>query len=212
MLEMSHVDPTPDAHTFHLVHPRGVPFNALIGSAASWLNVPLVPFPEWLSRLTEEYKKSQSRSDADLERMQLSNPALRLFSFYDTARTGPEWEPLGAARLDASRAVRVSKVLAEGAEPLGEENVRKWLAAWRSSGFLPPQRRKTVTVARMEKPNQASTSALEAEKPVLVTSLPAGIFGKLTLVKGAVAVYVASTFGYLIVLVGSLRRLLYGYF
>jgi len=209
MLEMSHVDPTPDAHTFHLVHPRGVPFNALIGSAASWLNVPLVPFPEWLSRLTGEYKKTQSHSDANLERMQASNPALRLFSFYDTARTGPEWEPLGAARLDASRAVRVSKVLAEGAKPLGEENVWKWLAAWRSSGFLPPQRRKTETVARIEKPNQVST--LEAATPVLVTSLPADIFDELTLLKGAVAVYVASKFGFLIVLFGTLR-LLYGYF
>ena len=212
MLEMSQVDPTPDAHTFHLVHPRGVPFDALIGSAASWLNVPLVPFPEWLSRLTEEYKKSQSHPDANLERMQASNPALRLFSFYDTARIGPEWEPLGAARLDVSRAVRVSKVLAEIAKPLGEENVRKWLAAWCSSGFLPHQRRKTETVTRIEKPNQVST--LEAATPVLVTttSLPAGIFGKLTLVKGAVAVYVTSTFGFLIAFAGSLRRLLYGYF
>ena len=206
MLEMSHVDPTPDAHTFHVVHPRGVPFNTLIGSAASWLNVPLVPFPEWLSMLTEEHK-SQSHSDASLERMQANNPALRLFSFYDSARTGPEWEPLGAARLDVSRAVRVSKVLAEGAKPLGEENVRKWLAAWRSSGFLPPQLRKTV--ARIEKSDQVST--LEAATPVLVTSLPADIFDELTLLKGAVAVYVASKFGFLMVLFGFLR-LFYGYF
>jgi len=206
MLEMSHIDPAPDAHTFHVVHPRGVPFDTLIGSAASWLNVPLIPYPEWLSRLTEEYK-SQSRSDANLERMQVTNPALRLFSFYDAAHTGPEWEPLGAARLDVSRAVCVSKVLAEGVEPLGEENVRKWLAAWRSSGFLPPQRRKTL--ARIEKSNQVST--LEAATPVPTTSWPADIFDELTLLKGATAVYVASKFGFLMVILGSLR-LLYGYF
>lgn len=138
MLEMSHIYPTPDAHTFHVVHPRGVPFNSLIGSAASWLDVPLVPFPEWLSKLSEVHK-SLSYSDANLERTQADNPALRLFSLYESARTGPEWEPLGVARLDTARAVQVSKVLAEGAEPLGEENVRKWVSAWRSSGFLPPE-------------------------------------------------------------------------
>jgi hypothetical protein len=182
MIEISHIDPTPDAHTFHVVHPRGVPFNALIGPAARSLNVPLVPFHEWLSRLAEERHKSQwSRPDANLERMQASNPALRLFSFYDTARTGPEWEPLRAARLDASRAMRVSKVLAEGAKPLGEENVRKWLAAWRSSGFLPAQRGKTV--ARIEKSDQVS--APEAATPVPVTSLPTAMFNEMTLLKGA---------------------------
>ena len=206
MIEISHIDPTPDAHTFHVVHPRGVPFNALIGSAARSLNVPLVPFPEWLSRLTEEQHKSQwSRLDANLERMQASNPALRLFSFYDTARTGPEWEPLRAARLDASRAMCVSKVLAEGAKPLGEENVRRWLAAWRSSGFLPAQRKKTV--AHIEKSDEVS--APEAETPVLVTSLRTAMFDVLTVLKGVTDV--ASKFGFLIVLFGFLR-LLYVYF
>jgi len=142
MLEIAHIDPTPDAHTFHVVHPRGVSFNALVGLAASWLNVPLVPFPEWLSKLSQEHK-----TRSDLKRSQVDNPALRIFSFYETAPTGPEWEPIGSARLDTSRAVRVSKVLAEGAKPLGEENVRKWLGAWTSSGFLPPRRKKTA--ARM---------------------------------------------------------------
>ena len=142
MLEIAHIDPTPDAHTFHVVHPRGVSFNALVGSAASWLNVPLVPFPEWLSKLSEEHK-----ARSGLKRSQADNPALRIFSHYETAPTGPGWEPIGSARLDTSRAVCVSKVLAEGAKPLGEDNVLKWLGAWSSSGFLPPKRKKAV--ARM---------------------------------------------------------------
>ena len=205
MIEISHIDPTPDAHTFHVVHPRGVPFNALMGSAARSLNVPLIPFPEWLSRLAEEHKSQWSRLDANLERMQASNPALRLFSFYDTARMGPEWEPLRAARLDASRAMSVSKVLAEGAKPLGEENVRKWLAAWRSSGFLPAQLRKTV--AHIEKSDEVS--ALEAETPVPATFLRAAMFDVLTVLKGVTDV--ASKFGFLIILFVSLQ-LLYSYF
>ena len=139
MLEITHIDPTPNAHTFHVVHPRGVSFNVLIGLVASWLEVPLCPFPEWLSKLSEENK---AQYDLPVKRSQADNPALRLFGFYIYAPIGPEWEPLGIARLDTSRAVRVSKVLAEGTKPLGEENVRKWLGAWSSSGFLPPKRKK----------------------------------------------------------------------
>jgi hypothetical protein len=35
-------------------------------------------------------------------------------------------------------------VLSEGAMPLREENVRKWLGAWRASGFLPPEQKKAI--------------------------------------------------------------------
>ena len=141
MIDILHIDPTPDAHTFHVVHPRGVPFSALINSAASWLNVRVVPFPEWRLKFSEQYK-AQSYSDASLRRAQSDNPALRLFDFYASARTGSEWEPFGLARLDTSRAARASKVLAERAKPLGEENVREWMGAWSSSGFLPPNGRR----------------------------------------------------------------------
>ena len=137
MLEISHVDTTPDAHTFHVVHPRGISFNTLISLVASWLEVPLCPFPEWFAKLSEEHEAQPGS-----KRPRADNPALRLFAYFDSAPIGPEWEPIGTARLDTSRAVRVSKVLAEGAKPIGEENVRKWLGAWTSSGFLPPKRKK----------------------------------------------------------------------
>src|SRR6266852_5906907 len=123
LLEMSRIDPAPDAHTLHIVHPRGVPFNTLIASAASSLNVPLVPYSEWFSKLSEEHK-TQSYSETNLEKAQVTNPALRLLGFFQSARIGPEWEPIGVARLETKRAVCVSKVLAEGAKPLDEENVR----------------------------------------------------------------------------------------
>src|SRR6266478_1556877 len=145
---MSRIDTSPDAHTLHIVHPRGVPFNTLIASAASSLNVPLVPYSEWLSKLSEEHK-TQTHSEANLEKAQSANPALRLFGFYQSARIGPEWEPLSVARLETKRAVRVSNVLAERVKPLGEENVRKWVGAWRASGFLPPEQKEAA--ASLEK-------------------------------------------------------------
>ena len=139
MLEISRVDLQPGAHTLHVAHPRGVPFNSLIAPVASSLGVPLVPYHDWLTKLATAHKAAQSYSASELERAQAANPALCLFSFYQSARTGPQWEPLGVARLDTARAIRVSSVLAEGAKPLGEENVWKWLSAWRASQFLPPQ-------------------------------------------------------------------------
>ena len=205
---MSRISPTPDAHTLHIVHPRGVPFNALIASAASSLNVPLVPYTEWLSKLSEEHK-SQSLSATNLEKAQSTNPALRLFGFFQSARIGPEWEPLSVARLDTTRAVRVSTVLAEGARPLGEENVQKWLGAWRASSFLPPERKKAV--AHVEKSDiQVSVSAPKATNSGL-TSLRTDGLGVIALLKGVGIILLAYKFGFLVAFLASLR-MLYSYF
>jgi hypothetical protein len=209
MLEMSRIDPVPGAHTLHIVHPRGVPFNALIASAASSFNVPLVPYTEWLSKLSEEHK-SQSYSATNLEKAQSTNPALRLFSFFQSARIGPEWEPLSVARLDTTRAVRVSSVLAEGAKPLGEENVRKWLGAWRASGFLPPARKEAV--AHLEKSEvQVSVSAPKAARSGLIASLRANGLIVSTLFKGVGILLIGYKFGFLVAFFASLR-MLYSYF
>ena len=200
---MSRIESAPDAHTFHIVHPRGVPFNTLIASAASPLNVPLVPYPEWLSRLTEAHK-SQSFSATELERAPEANPALRLFSFFQSARVGPDWEPLGVARLDTARAVRVSNILAKDAKPLGEENVRKWMSAWRASGFLPPQAKEAT--ARTEK----AASAQDAAATAPTTSASTNQLSASTVIKGAGMILMASRFGFLLALLSSLY-LLYSY-
>jgi hypothetical protein len=194
------IDSAPDAHTFHIVHPRGVPFNTLIASAASSLNVPLVPYPEWLSRLTEAHN-SQSFSASELERAQEANPALALFSFFQSARVGPDWEPLGVARLDTARAVRVSNILAKDAKPLGEENVRKWMSAWRASGFLPPHAEEAA--ARTEK----AASKPDATAVALTTLASTGQLSASMVIK---EVGVASRFGILVALLSSLY-LLYSY-
>ena len=204
MLEISRISPAPDAHTLHIVHPRGVPFNALIDSAASSLNVPLVPYTEWLSKLSEEHK-SQSLSATDLEKAQSANPALRLFGFFQSARIGPEWEPLSVARLDTARAVRVSSVLAQGAKPLGEVNVRKWLGAWRESGFLPAEQKEAV--AYLEKSDtQVSVSAPKATSSGL-DSLRADGLSVSALLKGVGIILIAYKFGFLVAFFASLRML-----
>ena len=203
LLEMSRIDATPDAHTLHIVHPRGVPFNTLIASAASSLNVPLVPYSEWFSKLSEEHK-TQSYSETNLEKAQATNPALRLFGFFQSARIGPEWEPLSVARLETKRAVRVSNVLAERVKPLDEENVRKWLSSWRASGFLPSEREES------DEKTGTQVSAPEAtEVAGPTTSFPASEM--VALLKGAGILLLAYKFGFLVAFVASLR-MLYSYF
>ena len=211
LLEMSRIDPAPDAHTLHIVHPRGVPFNTLIASAASSLNVPLVPYSEWFSKLSEEHK-TQSYSETNLEKAQATNPALRLFGFYQSVRIGPEWEPLGVARLETKRAIRISNVLAEGVKPLDQDNVRKWLGSWRASGFLPPEQKEAV--AGLEKSDEKEktgiqVSASEATEAGKATSLPA--FKMVALLKGTGILLLAYKFGFLVAFVASLR-MLYSYF
>ena len=209
LLEMSRIEPAPDAHSLHIVHPRGVPFNTLIASAASSLNVPLIPYSEWLSKLSEEHK-TQSYSETNLEKAQATNPALRLFGFYQSARIGPEWEPLGVARLETKRAVRVSNVLAEGVKPLDEENVRKWLGSWRASGFLPPEQKKAVSgIQKTDGKTSIQDSAPEATQTGPATSLPA--FKMVALLKGAGILLLAYKFGFLVAFFASLR-MLYSYF
>jgi thioester reductase-like protein len=210
LLEMSGIDPESDAHTLHIVHPRGVPFNTLIASAASSLNVPLVPYSEWFSKLSEEHK-TQSYSETNLEKAQATNPALRLFGFFQSARIGPEWEPLSVARLETKRAVRVSNVLAESVKPLDEENVRKWLGSWRASGFLPSEQKEAVTGLKKsdEKTGIQVSSAPEATEAGPATSLPA--FKMVALLKGAGILLLAYKFGFLVAFFASLR-MLYSYF
>ena len=109
---------------------------------------------------------------------------------------------LGVARLDTARAIRVSRVLAEGAKPLGEENVWKWMSAWRASRFLPPQGMEAIP--RSEK-SAVRLSAQEAATTVLAASSP--MFIANTLVKGTAVVLLASRFGFFMVIFGVVQLL-----
>ncbi|KAH9000656.1 acetyl-CoA synthetase-like protein [Lactarius hatsudake] len=177
MLEMSRVDTQPGAHTLHVAHPRGVPFNTLIAPLASSLNVPL-----------RRTRPLRPYSAAELERAQAENPALRLFSFFQSARTGPEWEPIGTARLDTACAIRVSNVLAEALRPLGEENVWK---------VIPRSEKSAVRLSVQE----AATAVLAASPAISGSTVIKEA------AKGAAVVLMASRFGFLTVVFGVLHLL-----
>ncbi|KAI0318669.1 acetyl-CoA synthetase-like protein [Amylostereum chailletii] len=129
LIEISKAASGPSApRTLHIAHPRPIALPSLLLPISRSLSVPLVPYTHWLNLLSALPETEPS-------------PAQRLLDFYRSARVGPEWEPLGVARLGTEKVVDVSWTLREGAEKLGVERVEKWLEGWRRTGFLKPRPR-----------------------------------------------------------------------
>ncbi|KAM5543804.1 hypothetical protein V8D89_002421 [Ganoderma adspersum] len=117
------------ARTLHLVHPRPVPWKTIIAPIAEELGVLLVPYSEWLTGL-EQCAAEGSAGEVDAMR---ANPALRLLDFFRAQGTACS-EP--GVRLSTTRAEQSSGELARMPE-LTPEDAKRWVAAWRASGFLP---------------------------------------------------------------------------
>ena len=118
----------------HLVHPRPVSWRALLEPIAKELNVPLVPYDQWVSALESSVEQGSAE---EVEAMRL-NPALRLLAFFKAQSIAmtPDREAMGLVFISTDTAVQVSESLA-GMPQLDGERAGMWLAAWRKSGFLP---------------------------------------------------------------------------
>ena len=126
-----------DAHedVFHVVHPKPVPWDDLAIEFSKALNVPLVPYKEWLETL--ERKLVETGTDAaEVEKAFSEVPALRLMDFFRAAKMSSDREPIGITRLASEKAQAASQVLRE-AEKVGTRDVERWIAFWRRTGFLP---------------------------------------------------------------------------
>ncbi|KAI0750819.1 acetyl-CoA synthetase-like protein [Daedaleopsis nitida] len=123
----------PPVQILHLVHSRPVAWNDLIAPIADELGVPLVAYDAWLAALEKD--GSNKEGEGNIEAMRV-NPALQLLDFFRSRAGTPEGrEPLGMACLSTGKARSVSETLANMPE-LGEADARRWVAAWRASGFL----------------------------------------------------------------------------
>lgn len=116
----------------HLVHPHPLPWTTLIQFFARELNLPLIPYPDWIAALQGKLLEGQVLNVDEMR----ANPALRLLDFFRPADTRPGREAIGLARLDVKKSVQVAPSLLNVPQ-VDEQNVKAWLAAWRASGFLP---------------------------------------------------------------------------
>ncbi|THH29826.1 hypothetical protein EUX98_g4377 [Antrodiella citrinella] len=123
-----------DERVLHLVNPNPVPWKTFLEPLAEAMNVSLVPYDQWLYALGECLKDT---SLTEVENMQ-RNPALRLLDFYRGLRVDDELEPLGLVRLETTKGVQVAPSLQE--MPLSQAQAERWMASWRSSGFVPAEK------------------------------------------------------------------------
>lgn len=111
-----------------------MPWKAVIQHIADILDVPVIPYDEWLNRL-----EASSTTDEDLHR----NPALHLIGFYrvsatpkDANRIG-EREALGLAMYETQSTVAdASCLMPERLPQMGKEDISRWIDYWKRKGAL----------------------------------------------------------------------------
>lgn len=129
---------TSTATVMHLAHPHPIAWGTLFRQAAHALDVPLVPYSEWVDRLTKSAEGLDTEAAVQLtERC----PALRILDFFQacsiTTGTGEGREAMGLRRLALDRACGASTTLAGlKSSPVGGEDVKSWIAYWRAVGFF----------------------------------------------------------------------------
>ncbi|KAI8996240.1 acetyl-CoA synthetase-like protein [Trametes punicea] len=120
LLEMLHGG----EHMLHLVCPRPVPWNDVVGALAAELGVPLVPASEWVAKL-----RQAAQDAAKGPNVERHESAHNLVPFLETSMERKE------VKLDTAKAVKVSKTLAS-MKPVGKEDAAQWMRFWRAIGFL----------------------------------------------------------------------------
>lgn len=137
IVDCLHVEAEP---VLHVLHPRPTAWNKLMNSFSRHLNIPTVPYVEWFSALEEAQRALQANSgdSAAVEKTLRENPALRLVEFF---RVGKEHEndgncePPGLTKISCKKMSSISESFSN-AKNMSEENVRRWVSAWKKSGFI----------------------------------------------------------------------------
>ena len=122
----------------HIAHPRPARWPDIMVPISQALHLPLVPYPEWLSRLHASQKDSNATSEVEQLK---ANPALMLMDFFTTGAPtndgSTDREALRFRTLDVKKAVAVSPALQEQNLPkLGESDALAWVTYWKKIGFL----------------------------------------------------------------------------
>ena len=118
----------------HIVHPRPVPWEVVIGHVSDALGVPVIPYDEWLTRL-----EASPKTDEDLHR----NPALHLTDFYQASaapkdiRRAQDREAMGMAMYETTvTAAEAPSLRQSRLTQLGREDVENWIGYWKNKGVL----------------------------------------------------------------------------
>ncbi|KAJ7146532.1 putative aminoadipate reductase [Mycena epipterygia] len=107
----------------NLVHPRPVPWNTVMSSMASAVQLPLIPFADWVHQLQTH---SAHATAQDIEKI----PGLKLLDFFNGVLTGQ-----GDTEFSTSKAQAISDSM-KFLKPLSGDDVKQWMHYWREKGFI----------------------------------------------------------------------------
>lgn len=125
----------------HLTHPRPVQWSSVFSVFSSALDLPMVPYSEWLYRL-EQRNSELVGSSAEAEAAAYTEiPALKLMDFFIGATRGDEGsknvEAISLRLLSLDEAKKASITMRdENLQQVGQKDVHKWLDYWSSTDFL----------------------------------------------------------------------------
>ncbi|KAJ7157427.1 putative aminoadipate reductase [Mycena filopes] len=117
------LSPEKPPFALNLVHPRPVPWDAIMSSMATGVQLPLVPFSDWVQQLQD---RSLGATAEEIENI----PAIKLLNFFRAAVDGA-----GNIEFSTEKAQATSESM-KLVKPLGEHAVQRWMGYWRQTGFL----------------------------------------------------------------------------
>ena len=123
-----------DQQILHLSHPRPVSWSRVAQFLSRTLNVPLISYEDWLTRLEDSAgSMGASANKSGVE----SNPALRLLYYFRALEVGTNVskEALGLPKLSILEGAQVSAAMRD-VRSLNDMDVAHWINGWETAGFL----------------------------------------------------------------------------
>lgn len=123
------------APVLHLANPHPVPWSKISEQLSKTLDLPIIPYFDWLDLLEKSGANLNAKSEVEALRV---NPALRILEFFRSEKhekSPKSTEALGPPLLDITRAQKDSLSLGTIA-PIGSDAVAAWLAYWKRVEYL----------------------------------------------------------------------------
>ncbi|KAJ6578491.1 acetyl-CoA synthetase-like protein [Mycena capillaripes] len=102
----------------NLVHPRPIPWDVVMSAMADTVQLPLIPFPDWVGQLQARSAKATAEDIAKI-------PAIKLLDFFKAAVAGK-----GTAEFSTLKAQAISESM-KLLKPLTEDDAKQWMTYWK---------------------------------------------------------------------------------
>ena len=119
----------------HIAHPKPVPWNTIVDSVSEILDVPIVPYSQWFSKLEQA---ATAALESGLSATSPKYPAFHLLHFYRSQQSSDnqnmESDAITGANLDLAAAKSSSGIMADAnLAQLNSSSVAQWLSYLKSS-------------------------------------------------------------------------------